>query len=123
MLSDYWNHVPRKPRHPAAETEKLRTEMERSSEKVPRVVEAELLDVSRNGFQARTSFPLAVGEQITLRLHVDRQDFHLSVPADVRWRRSEGGRSWLLGCMSNREIDWESLGELFLHGVLATDGS
>ena len=121
MPSDYWAYVPRKPRHPAAEPQNIRVEIERSSDEVPRVVEAELLDVSRNGFQIRASVPLAVEEQITLRLHVEQSNFHLGVPAVVRWRRSEDDQKWLFGCRAAREMDWESLGELFLHGILATE--
>ena len=121
MLSDHAYYGPRKPRHRAAGTNRLHLQVERSDDEVARMVDAELVNLSRNGYQLRTSVPLAVHESIILRFHDESSEPTLSLQGVVRWRRAENDSSWLHGCLSTRPIEWETLGELFLQDVLATD--
>ena len=120
MPSDYWAYVPRNPRHQTTETDGFRVKVERSSDKQPCRLEAELLDLSREGFRLRTPVPLVVQEPITLQLHIEESKFDLTLQATVRWQSPEDGETWLTGCLATRPVDWESLGELFINGILAT---
>ncbi len=120
MARDSTQRIPRKPRHPAATGAGIRVEVERPAEAVPRTVEAELADFSRDGFRLLTAVPLEPGESITVRLHDANSGFNLTLPSTVRWQRIADDRSWSHGCMFARQVDWETLGELFLNGILDT---
>lgn len=123
MESDYSQYVCRKPRHQALAAPGLRVQIERCSEHSSGVFEAELNNLSRNGFQLLTSLPLQVGESIIVRIHAQPSGVELALSAQVRWRTAEDAGRWVVGCQSSDQVDWETLGELFLNGVLATDAA
>lgn len=100
--------------------QEARVEVERRSEGEPSRVPAELVNLSRGGFQLRTPVPLAVHEAVTLRLRVEESGFETLLSGEVRWQRPDGD-AWLVGCLCDRPIEWESLGELFLGRVLSQD--
>jgi len=122
MSLRYSGYGPRGPRHPGAGVASCRVEAERSADREPGLIQAELVDLSRDGYQLRTCVPLAKGESVTLRLHDKNSGLRLALPGTVRWTRSKSDSAWLSGCQASCELDWETLGELFLHGILATDG-
>jgi hypothetical protein len=122
MASEQWELTPRKPRYPSTGRKAVRAEIERSPGRTPGVVSADLQDLSRNGFQVRTPIPLQSGEAIRVRIEIEQPALSLTVPGTVRWQRADEG-AWVAGCLSDRPIDWESLGELFLNDILDTDGT
>jgi hypothetical protein len=121
MSSEDWRQLPRRPRYEAGGTQKLVAEVERSVDGQPALVHAEVQDLSRNGYQLRLTAPLAIQEHICLRLRIEDSGLALTLPGTVRWQRAADG-AWLVGCLSDRALDWESLGELFLSTALSPDG-
>ncbi len=122
MKAKNFRYFPRKPRHPAAGNNQLRVVVARSRGSVPKRLQAELTNFSRHGFQLRVAFPLKVEEPINVRFHEEATGLRLALPALVRWRGPERDGKWLVGCLSAREVDLETLGELFLSNVLASEG-
>ena len=118
-LDDWW-HTPRKPRYEASGNEKLAAEVERSVDGQACAVPAEVLDLSRDGFQLRLPVALTIGEHVCLRLHVEDAGLTLTLPGTVRWQRA-ADEQWLVGCLCDQPVAWESLGELFLNEVLVPD--
>ena len=121
MDNEYWEHVPRKPRHQAVDTAGLQVEVERPDAAARGVVPAELLDLSREGIRLRVGLPLVVRESVTVRLRAEGSAVDVALPCTVRWRRPEEDGTWSVGCESARQLDWETLGELFFSGVLDTE--
>ena len=119
MTTDYWKYVSRKPRHKAAASTGLSVDVQRTATKEPGHLQAELVDFSRSGFLLRTAVPLEMHESIVGRLQHAKPEIDLTLSAEVRWRQREDDGSWLSGCQSKRQIGWETLGELFLSGILA----
>jgi len=121
MDDKYWEHLPRTPRHQTADTAELRVEIERTRGTSVTLVAAELLDISRGGIRLRAALPLRVGEAVTVQLHAEQSEIDLAMPCTVRWRRLEDNGLWSVGCALARQVDWESLGKLFLNGILAME--
>ena len=119
MPLSYSEYDLRRPRHEAATG--FDVEVERSAGNLPGPVHAELINLSRGGYQLRTPVPLEVDESITLKLHHERSGLRLILPGTVRWTRSGDEATWLQGCQTSCEIAWETLGDLFLNGILGTD--
>jgi hypothetical protein len=80
-----------------------------------------LLDLSRNGFQVKVPVPLNTQSPLNLRFRMEGSQMDLMLPGTIRWQRPASDGTWLAGCQTDRPIDWETLGELFLRGVLSTD--
>ncbi len=85
------------------------------------MIEGELIDLSRHGVRLRTKIRLSQQESITVRLRDDKAAVDLAIPGTVRWQRPEQDGTWSLGCALARQVDWETLGELFLGNVLVMD--
>lgn len=114
-------YLARRPRHLATGGGGLDVTVRRSSRREPRLVEAELLNLSRRGVQLRVAAELEVRESVTLQLASEASDLQLTRSAEVRWRHPEPSGAWTVGCMFARQVDLETLGELFLSELLATD--
>lgn len=114
-------YVLRRPRHPAAGEQGFPAAIRRATPESPIALAADLVDLSREGFRVRVAQPLEVGESLFLDLFEEQSGLSLTLPATVRWRLAEADGHWLLGCHSKRELEWETLGELFLNKVLLTD--
>jgi hypothetical protein len=109
----------RRPRYDSTDGQKVQVEVERKPGSQPAMVWADLRNLSRNGFQIQTPVALEIQEHITLHLCIKTSGFRLVLPGTVRWQRPEDD-AWLLGCLSDEPVDWESLGELFLNQILST---
>ena len=118
MEFNYSKYVSRRPRHQAATTPGLRVQVKRSASDAPDWCDAELSNLSRDGFQLRAAWPLAVGDSIVVRICVQAAGIDLAVEAEVRWRQPEEPGLWMIGCRLLDPVQWETLGELFLSGVL-----
>jgi hypothetical protein len=111
----------RRPRHQATDPTAHRLRIERGPGNTPRSIEATLLDLSSTGAQLRVPVPLEVAEAITLHLRPEASQLPITRSGTVRWARRDDQGDWLVGCLLDRQLDWETLGELFLEGVLSTD--
>lgn len=114
-------YIARRPRHQANGSAVLGLKVERSDSSVPELLDAELLDLSRSGIRFRAAAPLSVGESVRVRLAHDASGLLLVRSATVQWIGGdrEGARS--VGCHFDRPVEWETLGEFFLNGILSTD--
>jgi hypothetical protein len=121
MSRKNWRELPRKPRYGVRGTEKLVAEIDRMPDRQPAAVPVELQDLSRDGFQLRSSQPLEIGERVCLRLSIEDSGLAITLPGTVRWLRPADG-AWLAGCAADDPLAWESLGELFLGEVLSPNG-
>jgi hypothetical protein len=118
MTNDRPGYVARRPRHHATGEPGARIQIERPHGSLPRRTDVELLDLSRSGAKLWTSVPLAVEEAVTLRLHHVASGVSVIQSATVRWRHRNEEDTWLVGCEFSESVDWETLGELFLNGIL-----
>ena len=123
MPTDFGNYVARRPRHPVAENTQLCVQIERSADKLPAVLEAELLDLSGGGVRLRMAAPLLDKEAVSVRLQHQESALNLALPCTVQWHRTEEDGTWSVGCRSTRQVDWKTLCVMFLHEILTTDNS
>lgn len=63
------------------------------------------------------------GERISVRLIPLDTSCDNTLDATVQWLRMSDGNTYVVGCQFDDEIDFETLGELFLDGVLDTDNA
>ena len=119
MSFDYLQHTARRPRYSSAS--KARVEVEQTVDGLTGLVQAELQNLSRNGYQVKIPVPLNTQRPLNLRLRIEDSQIDLRLPGIVRWQRPARDGTWLAGCQADCPIDWETLGELFLSGVLSTD--
>ena len=96
-------------------------EIEQTVDGLKGLVQAELQDLSRIGYLVKIPAPLNTQRPLNLRLSIEASQIELTLPGTVRWQRPIENGTWLAGCQSDRPIEWETLGELFLSGVLSTD--
>jgi hypothetical protein len=85
------------------------------------LVQAELQNLSRNGYQVKTPIPLNAQETVKLHLRIEDSKIDLTLPGTIQWQRPAEDGTWLAGCHADCPMEWEILGELFLSGVLSTD--
>jgi hypothetical protein len=119
MPANFCQFVARKPRHEVA-TAGLPVAITRVGPRPPACFQADLLDLSREGFRLRSGVELAVGESFALELRDEKSGLALTLSGTVRWQQPQPEQIWLLGCQSQQQLDWETLGELFLNEILAT---
>lgn len=121
MRHDDLKLPPRTPRHGTAADGGHPVRIQRTASEPPVLVDAALINFSRSGYQVRTATPLVPGDAVVLRLTAPESGFQTALPGVVRWQQPETGPCWLVGCQCEDEVAWETLGELFLHGILAAD--
>lgn len=118
MSSECPSNYPHRPRHHVVDPDSLHVQIQQRVDGVVGVLPATLLDISRNGFCVQTNRPLAEDESVVLRLHDDNSGMDLTLAGTVRWLREQDGKGWSIGCSADQELAWETLGELFLNGIL-----
>ena len=118
MPARNWNFIGRRPRHSLAGDGRLDVEIGRPATGGQRLP-AELVDFSRQGTRFRTAAALAKDEPIIIFLREAAAALDLALAGVVRWRASEEADRWLYGCQFMEELPLETLGELFLSGILA----
>ncbi len=112
------DYVLRSPRHPSPGT---LVEVLRAPGGLTNVVEAELINLSREGFQLRLPIVLDDQELVIMRITTPGHGVDAIFPATVRWQREELSGDWLAGCKTSWQIDLETLGELFLNEILTAN--
>ncbi|HVA51550.1 MAG TPA: PilZ domain-containing protein [Pirellulales bacterium] len=114
-----WSFVGRRPRHQLDGAATVDVEIQwQSSGKSSRQA-AELIDFSRQGARFRSGAALAIDETIGFFLRHPPSDIDVALSGMVRWRAKEDADRWLYGCQFREEVPLETLGELFLSGILA----
>ena len=121
MATDSFDIAPRNPRHETAATARLKMEVEWGSAASRSSCEAQLVDLSRCGFQLRVPVSQPVHETVSARLQDEACGMQLDLSGRICWCREDGNGHWLIGCQSDRELDWETMGELFLNEILVMD--
>jgi hypothetical protein len=121
MSNDFLQYVPRRPRYRATHRRPLRVTVQRSAEHQPAVISAELVDFSRSGFSLRLTVPVEAQEVITLQIREQESELYLAQSGTVQWQCCDGPEAWLIGCKTSLDLDWETLGELFLNEILSTE--
>lgn len=107
----------RRPRHPLM-GDGLAVELVREASRSPRSVAAEVVDFSRQGARLTVACPLDPAEPVVLRLESRGIGLDLDLPGAVRWQTPQA-EHWLVGCQFHEEVSMETLGELFLRGILS----
>jgi hypothetical protein len=123
MIDEQGGYIARRPRHQTAGSPDVRVLVERGEGEDPTRASAELLDLSRTGIRLRTAASLAVDESLTVEIRDESSGLQLTRPATVRWTSPEPDGKWSVGCLFAEQVDWPTLGELFLNDVLSTERS
>jgi hypothetical protein len=84
----------------------------------PSLLSAQLLDCTREELRLRVAVPLELRERIRVRLRDESSALQLDVAGAITTRRDEASQGWSVTCRFDHELDWETLGELFLCGIL-----
>ena len=118
MSNDPSNYTVRRPRYVATGKAAIVLSIVRAEERHPAVVTGELVDISRHGICIKAADPLEPDERLLIRLKEAAGGLERSFAARGLWRQQETDDSWLIGCALEGEVDWETLGELFLQQVI-----
>lgn len=118
VTTDTLDHVVRDPRYRIIDIASTWVEIERSDKCDPATIPALVVDFSRHGMQVRVAVPPDVGETVTLRLVDEKNDFRVRIPATVQWHRPVTDVTIAVGFRFVEKIDWETMGEMFLTGIL-----
>ncbi len=110
--------VLRRPRHAASGVASLRVEIHRGEGESPNVLKGQLVDFSRMGAQCTLPMVLAIGQKAEMRLVRASGEVVLARDGEIRWNHRDEKGQWSIGFQFTTPLDWESLGELFLVGVL-----
>ena len=110
--------VPRMPRHEAVNSGPLPIDLQINDGH--QSYETQLVNVSRSGIRLRIPVALSPDQVITVTV-TDSDGLNLNLTAVVRWCTQQEQNAWNIGCELADTVNWETLGELFLRGVLATD--
>lgn len=114
-----WNTTGRRPRHGLIAAEAVTMEVRREPGEMPQTLAAEILDLSRQGARLRASAAVGEHEVLTICLSGAELALDLHLTGVVRWRKQEADGRWLYGCEFKDELPLETLGELFLCGILS----
>ena len=92
--------------------------VDRDADGEPTPVSAQLLDCTREELRLLLTVPLELRECIRVRLRDESSGLQLDVAGAITARRDETPDGWSVTCRFDHELDWETLGELFLCGIL-----
>ena len=111
--------VARSPRHASTG---VTVEVRRSPGGSANAIGAELVNLSRDGFQLRLALALEEQETVVMTIAAADRSLDMLFPATIRWCHEEPNGTWLVGCKTVWQLDLETLGELFLNEILVADG-
>jgi hypothetical protein len=121
MPSDFAAFRARQPRHETRNPNRLQVDIQRTSHSPSGSCQAQLVDLSRQGLQLRVPTPLELHENVFIRILDEDSGFSISVSGVVRWQKPADDGHHFAGCQFERELDWETMGELFLNEILVMD--
>lgn len=82
------------------------------------MAEVKLVDFSRHGVQLRMTSPLEPETSLIVHIQDASADLDIVLPGRIRWQRGFKDGYWHAGCIFDEAVGYETMGELFLHGVL-----
>ena len=94
--------------------------VDRDADRDPSPVSAQLLDCTREELRLLLAVPLDLRECIRVRLRDESSGLQLDVSGAITARSDQTPDGWSVTCRFDHELDWETLGELFLCGILET---
>lgn len=122
MSEEFWNYIVRRPRHAGRSTANVAVQLLREQGRLPDVVDASLIDLSRGGVQLVVATRLVKGERVRVRIFWGENSFDGDVGAVVRWLcRTDDGQNWNLGLRFSEELQFDLMGELFLNDALESE--
>lgn len=110
--------VNRPRRYPVNDNFVVRVTIEQASTNEPLSVNARLLDLSPGGAKLSLISPIRFDEAMTLSLHSDELNLHLSISARVCWIRQQDETCWVVGCAFEPRLPDDELERMFAHGLL-----
>jgi hypothetical protein len=116
--AEFTDYVPRPPRYVVAPDAPLRLQVSCPADQPPIEGSVRLANLSRSGFGLRLAESVTVGHPIMVRVRHEGSALDLSLVGIVQWQKRQPDDTWLIGCRCVRDLAWETLGELFLLGVL-----
>lgn len=121
MTSDFAAFSARQPRHETTDPTRLKVEFRRESNAATEPLQAQLVDLSRQGLQLRVATALDLHESVSVQILDERAGFSICLAGIVRWQKPADDGHHFVGCRFERELDWETMGELFLNEILVMD--
>jgi hypothetical protein len=121
MTLDFAAFEARQPRHETTNPTRLKVEIRRESALPSEPLQAQLVDLSRQGLQLRIPTALDLHENVSIRIRDEHAGFSISLSGVVRWQKPADDGHYLVGGRFEQELDWETMGELFLNDILAMD--
>jgi hypothetical protein len=119
MSSTKREFVGRRPRYSVAEGHPAESWLEQAHCRLA----AELTNFSRHGVGLLTGLPMDQGDHIIVRIRHAPSSLDLSFACTVQWQHADDSGRWLVGCEFAQPMSFETLGELFLHGILEADSA
>lgn len=107
----------RRPRHQSTGGE-LAVALVRHAGRSPAALAASLVDFSRQGARLTVACQLDPAEPVVVRFQSGGIGLDLDLAGAVRWQTYQA-EHWLVGCQFDEEVSMETLGELFLRGILS----
>ncbi len=92
--------------------------VDRGTDRQPAPISAQLLDCTREELRLLLAVPLELRERIRVRLRDESSGLQLDVAGSITAQREKAPDGWSVTCRFDHELDWETLGELFLCGIL-----
>lgn len=117
MPRDLSEFSARKPRYNFTGGEGIHAELEIDQPEAPARLSLRMIDLSRHGFCAEVECELALGLNVVLHLSKEDNGGLLELPGTVCWQRARDEGA-VVGCRFEEQLPWETLGELFMEGVL-----
>jgi len=121
MTSDIAAFEARQPRHETLDATHLKVEIRQESASPSEPSEAQLVDLSRQGLGLRVPISLGLHEQVLVQILDEHSGFSIGISGVVRWQKPADDGHHFIGLRFERELDWETMGELFLNEILAMD--
>lgn len=118
MKSSFWAYVPRKPRYTVREGARFDLEVVLAGD----VIQAQLVDISRNGFCVDLACRVERGAVAQLHLKLPKIHLDARLPATVRWARplsADEPDRFRVGFTVEEETPLEVIGELMLEGIIS----
>jgi hypothetical protein len=94
--------------------------LDREADRQPTPMSAQLLDCTREELRLLVAAPLELRERVRVRLRDVSSGLQLDVAGSITSRSDATPDGWSVTCRFDHELDWETLGELFLCGILET---
>lgn len=111
--------VVRRPRHEVLEGSGCEVTVQWIASEAPLI--ADLGDVSRHGLRLVLDAEIPGESRLRVRLKQPTNAFELVLTMTVRWACLQDDGRWTAGCEFDQQLSWETMGEMFLNGILSAE--